>query len=337
MSTTGATRTAVPRLSVGLPPSRRIVEHARTAEALGYHAVWVYDSPALYGDLWIAVARLAEATGLQLGTAVAVPSMRHPMVTAAAIATVEELAPGRLQVAFGTGFSARKAMGRPSMRWVDLATYVRQVGALLAGEVVDIEGKACQMLHPVDYAPERPITTPLLVAPSGPKGFAVARELGCGVMLTGVPAPEESDWPFAAIILSGTVVRPGEDHTSERLFEAVAPWFGTGYHAMWEFAPDALDQMPGGREWRDAMLAARPERERHLAVHEGHVTVLPQRDRDAIRTAGPLILQHGWTGDAASVRARFVDAGAAGVDEIVYCAAGPDIADELEAFAAAVR
>jgi 5,10-methylenetetrahydromethanopterin reductase len=326
-----------PKLSVGLPPSRRIVEYARVAESLDYHAMWVYDSPALYGDLWMAVGRVAEATRLRLGTAVAVPSVRHPMVTASAIATVEELAPGRLTVAFGTGFSARKAMGRRPMRWADLAEYVRQVRALLSGEVVDIDGSACQMLHPAGYAPKRPIGTPLLVAPSGPKGYEVARALGAGVMLTGVPDATEHDWPFIAIIMSGTVVRPGEDHTSERLVQAVAPWFGTGYHAMWEYAPAALDTMPGGREWRDAMLAARPERERHLAVHEGHVTVLPERDLAAVRAAGALIMQHGWTGDAAAVRARFVAAGDAGVDEVVYCAAGPDIEGELRAFAEAVR
>jgi 5,10-methylenetetrahydromethanopterin reductase len=285
----------------------------------------------------MAVGRVAEATSLRLGTAVAVPSVRHPMVTASAIATVEDFAPGRLTVAFGTGFSARKAMGRPPMRWADLAEYVCQVGALLAGEVVDIDGKACQMLHPVGYAPARPITTRLLVAPSGPKGYAVARELGSGVMLTGVPDVVEHDWPFSAIITSGTVVRLGEDHTSERLVQAVAPWFGTGYHALWEFAPDALDTMPGGSEWRDAMLAARPERERHLAVHEGHVTVLADRDLAAVRAAGARILQHGWTGDAAAVRRRFVAAGDAGIDEVVYCAAGPDIEGELRAFADAVR
>jgi 5,10-methylenetetrahydromethanopterin reductase len=138
------------------------------------------------------------------------------------------------------------------------------------------------------------------------------------------------------MIVSGTVVQPGEDHTSERVLEAAGPWFGTGFHAAWELFPEALDAMPGGAAWRDAMLAARPEAERHLAVHEGHVTVLPQRDLDAIRAAGPAILQSGWTGDAAAVRARFADVGEAGIGEVVYCAAGPDIAAELRAFAEAV-
>lgn len=325
-----------PKLSLGLPPSNDIVDIACRAEALGYHRCWLFDSPALYGDVWVAVARVAEQTGIGVGTAVAVPSLRHPMVNASAIATIEELAPGRLVAAFGTGFTARRAMGQRPMKWSDLATYIRQLRGLLAGEVVEVEGKACQMIHPPGFGPERPIRTPIWVAPSGPKGFAVADELGVdGVMLAGLP--QQPPGRDSAMLAYGTVVRPGEDHTSERLLEAAGPWFGTSFHAAWEMFPDALDQLPGGPEWRDAMLAARPEAERHLAVHEGHVTVLPERDRRAVRAAGPAILQSGWTGDAAAVVKRCAEAGAAGVGEIVYTPAGPDIAGELEAFAAAVR
>jgi 5,10-methylenetetrahydromethanopterin reductase len=79
----------VPELSCAFPPSRDLPRYARLAETLGYRRVWVYDSPALYGDLWIALARVAEVTTtIGLGTGVAVPSLRHPMVTASAIATV---------------------------------------------------------------------------------------------------------------------------------------------------------------------------------------------------------------------------------------------------------
>ena len=51
--------------------------------------------------------------------------------------------------------------------------------------------------------------------------------------------------------------------------------------------------------------------------------------------AGEAILGTGWTGDAASVAARLDAVGAQGISEVVYCAAGPDIGRELEAFAAA--
>ncbi|WP_051570948.1 LLM class flavin-dependent oxidoreductase [Cryptosporangium arvum] len=330
---------AEPRISVGLPPSANIVEYARTAERLGYHRVWVFDSPALYGDLWIALARIAEGTErIGVAAGVAVPSLRHPMVTAAAVATVEELAPGRLAVAFGTGFTARRTLGQKAMRWADLATYVGQVRTLLDGGVAEIDGRAAQLLQPPGWAPGRPIRTPLWVAPGGPKGFAVARELGVdGVVLMMPPGEDVSGFPEVALLVSGTVVRPGEDHTSPRLIEAAGPWYATVYHGIWELFPDALDGVPGGAAWRDAMLAARPEAERHLAVHEGHGMVLTERDRAAVAAAGEGVLTGGWTGDADAIRARLRDTAAAGIGEVIFTAAGPDIPDELTTFAEAAR
>ena len=101
-------------LSCALPPSRDLPTHAQVAEDLGYERVWAYDSPSLYGDIWLALGRAAEATTtIGLATGVAIPSLRHVMVTASAIASIEELAPGRLVAAFGTGFTGRRAMGGP--------------------------------------------------------------------------------------------------------------------------------------------------------------------------------------------------------------------------------
>jgi 5,10-methylenetetrahydromethanopterin reductase len=321
---------------LGLPPSHRIVEYARAAETFGYRRLWLFDSPALYGDVWMGLGRVAEATDrIGLATGVAIPSLRHPMVTASAIAAVEELSPGRLVAAFGTGFTGRKTMGQKPMKWSDLATYVRQLRGLLAGEVVEIDGAASQMLHSPGWGPARPIGTPIWVAPGGPKGFAVARELADGVIVSTVPSEENPGWPSCALLVFGTVVRSGEDHTSPRLIEAAGPCFATSFHGAWEYYPDALDGIAGGSTWRVAMEAARPPGERHLAVHEGHLTVMTERDRAAVAAAGPAILQSGWTGDAASVGARFDDVGAKGVTEVVYMPAGPDIAGELEAFAAA--
>jgi 5,10-methylenetetrahydromethanopterin reductase len=330
--------TSRPACSCGFPPSSRIVEYARVAEDLGYRRIWVFDSPALYEDVWMALGRVAEATGrIGLATGVAIPSLRHPMVTAAAIATVEDLSPGRLVAAFGTGYTGRLTMGQKPMKWADLAAYVRQVRSLLAGEVVEIEGAACQMLHAPGLAPPRPIPVPLWLAPGGPKGHAVARELADGIITSAPPDGIEPAWESCALLVFGTVVRPGEDHTSRRLIETAGPCYATSFHAMWEYRPDALPHLPGGSEWRERLDAARPAGERHLAAHEGHLTFVNERDRPAVEAAGPAILQSGWTGDAAAVAARFDDAGGRGVTEVVYMAAGPDIPGELEAFAAAAR
>jgi Luciferase-like monooxygenase len=126
-------------ISVALPPSRHIVDYAKAVQHAGADRLWMYDSPAVYGDVWIALARAAEATSLRLGTAVAVPSLRHPMVTAAAIASIEELAPGKLTVAMGTGFTARRAMRRKPITWKSFATIftqIRPLAALSAGKPI---------------------------------------------------------------------------------------------------------------------------------------------------------------------------------------------------------
>ena len=323
-----------------IPPSSRSVEYAKAAEKLGYSRVYLYDSPAVYTDIWIAMAQIAEATStIGLGTGVSVPSLRHPMVTASAIATIEGIAPGRLQVAFGTGFTARKTMGQPSMKWADLATAYRQVTGLLRGEVVEIDGKPAQMLHMPGWAPARPINTPIWLAPIGPKGFAVSAELGApGVVLSQIPAePLAECWTQAAVIASGTVLREGEDHTSERIIQANGPWFASMYHGCWEMYPEIVESMPGGKAWLDGVVGLRPENERYLTVHEGHITDLTDRDRAGIAAAGDAILSHGWTGTPAVIAKHVQDAATYGATDIIYAPTGPNIIDEMTAFIAAAK
>jgi 5,10-methylenetetrahydromethanopterin reductase len=82
--------------------------HVAIAEELGYQRAWLYDSPAVYPDVWMVLSRCAERTSrIGLGPGVLVPSLRHPMVNAAAIAELVGQAPGRVAVAIGSGFSGR--------------------------------------------------------------------------------------------------------------------------------------------------------------------------------------------------------------------------------------
>ena len=324
-------------LSVALPPSARVSEYARAAEEARCARLWLFDSPAVYGDIWIAAARAADATSeLGVGTGVAVPSLRHPMVTAAAIATIEETAPGRLTCAFGTGFTARRALGQKPLPWARLASYIRTLRGLLNGEVVEIDGAPCQMLHVAGWAPERPLHTPLWVAPSGPKGMAVADEIGAdGVLLSQPPQEPLQGARSAAMIVSGTVLRPGEDHHDARVVEAAGPWYAAMWHAVYEAAPDYVTEMPGGAAWLEGLHEVRSEPHLHLGVHEGHVCALTGRDRAAIREAGVGILEYGWTGPPAKIRDAASNSAALGITEIVYTPAGPDIVGEIDQFAKA--
>ncbi|MVU82114.1 LLM class flavin-dependent oxidoreductase [Nocardia sp. ET3-3] len=321
-----------PRLACALPPTTAITDHAIHAERLGYHRLWLFDAPALYGDLWVALTRAATSTArIALAAGVAVPGLRHPMVTASAAASIAEIAPGRLTVAFGAGQIGRRTLGRPPVRVAALAREVRQVRSLLAGEVVEIDGKPCQLLQLPDAGPARPIDVPVWMAADGPRMSAAAREIGVpGVLVTSEPTDPYRE---VALLRFGTVLRPGEDHRSARVIEAAGPGWAFIAHSAWQQAGIAVDGFPGGKHWRNTIEGLRPENERHLAVYEGHLSLLTDRDRDLVVTAGPALMGAGWVGSPAGIHAHITTAAAAGVTEIVYLPCGPDIVGELEAFA----
>ena len=320
-------------ISCALPPHLDIVDYAVLAEALGYRRLWAYDSPALYGDVWVALARVAErTTRIGLGPAVLVPSFRHVLAQASAIATLEQLAPGRTVVAIGTGFTGRMALGKRPLSWSVVEPYIRQLRALLRGEVVEIEGKAAQMIHPDGFAPPRPLAVPMVVAANGPKGLEIARRLGDGVMCVGNAQP---GFGWCALLAFGTVLEAGEEADSPRALQAAGPALTVMYHGIYETGgAAAVDGFPGGAEWR-ARLELVPENVRHLAVHEKQLVSITERDRPLLD--GNMIKAMTWTGSADEVRTRVEQAAAAGATEILYAPMGPDIRRELQHFAKACR
>ncbi len=321
------------RISCAFPPSTSSPEHAAIAERLGYERIWLYDSPALYHDVWVTLARCAERTGaIGLGTAVLVPDNRHPLVTASAIATIEHLAPGRLAVAIGTGFTGRMAMGRRPLPWAFVRDYVTTLRALLRGETVEIDGGMCRMLHPDGNAPARPIEVPIVIAANGPKGVAVAHDLGDGVMTVAGAGNREFGWCITLVL--GTVLDAGEAPTSARAIAAAGAGLTVVFHGMYEADPAAVDGLPGGPAWRER-LEAIPSDVRHLATHEDHLVRVTERDAPVVD--GNLLPLFTWTGEADDIRARVAAASAAGVTELMYAPMGDDIERELRAFHAAAR
>ncbi|CAN5493343.1 LLM class flavin-dependent oxidoreductase [soil metagenome] len=90
----------------------RFLDGARRAEACGYDSVWVFDHLWPLGDdrerpvleAWTSLAHLASVTErVSLGTLVTRSSLRQAVLLAKTVATVGELAPGRLICALGSG------------------------------------------------------------------------------------------------------------------------------------------------------------------------------------------------------------------------------------------
>jgi 5,10-methylenetetrahydromethanopterin reductase len=311
--------------------------HVELAESLGYRRAWLYDSPALQSDVWMILTRCAERTSrIGLGPGVLVPSLRHPMVNAAAIAELVDQAPGRVAVAIGSGFTGRFALGKRPLPWRQVADYVRCLKTLLAGQTAEWDGARIRMMHPSGFGAARPVDVPILIGADGPKGLAVAAELGDGVFSAAVPQPEAvnaAEW--RALLSFGTVLDDGEDLTSARVADAAGPGAVVMYHAVYERGgAEAVDALPGGRGWREA-VEAHPENERHLAIHEGHLVKANPRDEPHVAELVPLVSAGALTGSAEQVAARVRDLAAAGVTEVVYQPAGSDIARELRAFASA--
>ena len=102
------------------------------AERLGYDRVGIWDSPALFREPWTTLASVARDTErIRLGTWVTNALTRHPAVTAAAAATLDDLAPGRAYIGIGAGGTGVWHYGLGTARLAELESYVLAVRSLL--------------------------------------------------------------------------------------------------------------------------------------------------------------------------------------------------------------
>jgi 5,10-methylenetetrahydromethanopterin reductase len=306
------------------------------AERLGYHRAWLYDSPAIASDVWMALALAAERTStIELGPGVLVPSLRHPMANAAAIASLAALAPGRVAVAIGSGFTGRYTLGKRPLKWAFVEEYVTALRGLLRGETVQWEDAAIRMMHTDGFLADRPVEVEVLIGADGPKGTAVAERVGDGVFAAGVPNLAAAGRPYS-LLQFGTVLDDGEDLHSESVVARAGHGLAVVFHALYErMGAEAVAAMPGGREWVAAIEKIAPA-ERHLVTHEGHLVRLTGVDEEAVALAADLLPQFTFTGTQAQLRDRAAEFAAGGVTELVYQPAGPDIAAELARMVAAV-
>ena len=320
------------KVSCALAPCASTADHIVQAEELGYDRAWCYDSPALYSDVWMTLAVAASrTTRIGVGPAVLVPSLRHPVVTASAAATLHDLAPGRVAVALGAGFSGRFALGHRAMAWHAVATYVRTVVALLRGETAEWEGRPIKLLE------REPLSIPILLGADGPKGRAVATELGEGIFLTAATGDMSSLPAWRALMVFGTVLNTGEPLDSPRVWDAAAFHVAVIFHSLLENGQnEVLDQLPGGERWRREMDEMPPET-RHLVLHQRHLLGVSAQDRDVVRANLGLLPSMSFTGTAEDVGTRIAGLAASGVTEVVYQPCGVDIPGELERFMSVAR
>ncbi len=90
---------------------QRLIAYARRAEELGFQTLW-YADERFYREPYVGLAACALATSrIRLGPAVTDPYTRHPALTAAAIASLDELSGGRAVLGYWAGLSGFHNLG----------------------------------------------------------------------------------------------------------------------------------------------------------------------------------------------------------------------------------
>src|SRR5205085_12399351 len=144
---------------------------------------WFADSQMIWSDVYACLALAATRTSrIQLGTGVSIVGTRIAPVTAAAIASINRLAPGRTFLGIGNGHTAWRLMGQKPMPMADFEEYVRVVRGLLDGEETDfaVRGRSAKVKFEMGHLGYLDLEhhVPIYVSSFGPRGQAMAGKYG---------------------------------------------------------------------------------------------------------------------------------------------------------------
>jgi 5,10-methylenetetrahydromethanopterin reductase len=162
----------------------KTVYYAILAERAGFDYILVTDH-FNNRNVYVTLTAIANHTEkIKLGPGVTNPYLIHPAMTAQAVASLSELAPGRVVCGIGAGDKTTldKVLPDRAPPVASVTEAVRLIRGLLAGEKVSVEGR---LLHVskirLNFTPQGHI--PILIGAQGPKMLTLAAELGDGVLI----------------------------------------------------------------------------------------------------------------------------------------------------------
>jgi alkanesulfonate monooxygenase SsuD/methylene tetrahydromethanopterin reductase-like flavin-dependent oxidoreductase (luciferase family) len=348
-------------MDVGVCMASKIdeVDDALVAEEQGYTDFWVADSPMLWSDCYAVMALVAaRTTRIRIGTGVAVAGIRPAPVTAAALATINRLAPGRVFCGIGTGNTAMRLLGQKPIGLGEFERHLRELRSLLDGEETELSWRGAvaptrHLMPDTGFVAFQP-PIPLYVSAFGPKATAVAARVGDGIVVSVPPTPEGvarvRDRVAAAAAVAGhtlpepfpittlttaVVLDEGEPRDSARVREESGAFAISALHYAYEqWRQYGRRPPPMVRDvWEDyvAELEAVPDERRHLRIHQGHNCWVEPSEARFLTPA--LIDATCLVGTAAELAARLRELEAAGLTQVMLL---PPLAvkrDVLERFA----
>lgn len=315
-------------------------------EAFGYDAAWVPDSQMIWSDCYATLALAAANTSkIRLGTGVAIPGTRIAPTSAAAIASINALAPGRVFWGVGTGHTAMRIMGQDPMGIRDFREYLRVMRALLDGEEVDYTYKGTTAA--IEWGDHgsgfRNVDDriPIYVAANGPLALRTAGKMADGLIAVFNDKPDVLAYhmgyvnegaekagrtlpqDFHSVSLTNAVIlRPGESLTDDRVIDDASSWAIGALHFVYEIwrykRDDAVvpDYMKGiWEEYSDYVDNLDiPAEKLHQRLHVGHCSFCPPEERRFITPE--MITGAGLAGTPEEIAAQIRAAESAGLKEI---------------------
>ena len=313
------------------------------AEELGFNSAWFYDTQMLSADCFVAMGAAAVKTDrIRRGTGVLIPTNRIAPVTANALASLNKLAPGRIDFGVGTGFTGRRAMGLGAMQLADMETYIETVKGLIRGETLEaeFEGKTrkIKFLNPGLglINTQEPIS--LHVSAYGPRSRALTAKLGAGWLYfagdvdtaaTNAEAMRQA-WVNAGrctgnltsvAFALGCVLEDSEPFDSPRAMAQAGPRAAVILHRAADEAiagqlnssgipPAAAEAVSG---YVEHAMRYEPDDAKYLENHRGHLMFVKQEERRYVTPE--LIRDTSFTATEVELKARIGDLRDAGYNQ----------------------
>ena len=294
-----------------MAPSAHSWKVVKRAEELGFTHAWFYDSQLLCADVFVAMAAAAVQTSrIRLGAGVLIPSNRIAPVAANALASLNALAPGRIDFGVSTGFTARRTMGLSAGPLARLEEYIRVVQGLLNGETVDwkeqSEAHKIRFLNPELELINLRDPIPVHISAFGPRGRRLTAKLGAGWMVavrdvkgaTAALADMQKAWQeagrngkelYATAFGGGCVLAEGEPADSPRARALAGPAAAIIFHNLVEEEQFGSMGYPAPQQFRthierysDIYRGYQPPDARYLWNHRGHLMYVRPEESEII-------------------------------------------------------
>ncbi len=196
----------------------RTLDLTRRAEAAGFDYGWLFDSHVLWREPYVLLTLMAQATTrLRLGTCVTNPATREPSVTASALAVLNEVSGGRMDLGIGRGDSARRMLGKPPTTMATLEEAVVVIKALVEGRTIQYEGAELHLPWTGSW------TLPVWVAGYGPMALAMTGRVADGIILQ-LADPDLIRWFVGQV--REAAAGAGRDPSSIKVQAAAAAYIG---------------------------------------------------------------------------------------------------------------